>query len=159
MQEDLEYVGFWARFGASMLDTLLLFAVLVPLVLVFGDSRNDYALSGGMDAVVSYILPAALVLWFWSAKQATPGKMAIKARIVDAKTGKPATTGKLVIRYIGYIVSAIPLCLGYLWVVFDARRQAWHDKLAGTVVVRPVRHGAAPAVFALGSEAERVEPR
>lgn len=159
MQEDLEYVGFWARFGASMLDTLLMFAVLVPLVLLFGDPLNDYAMTGGMNAFVSYILPAALILWFWSAKQATPGKMAIKARIVDAKTGKAPTTGKLVIRYLAYIVSTIPLCLGYLWVVFDARRQGWHDKLAGTVVVRPVRHGSAPAVFALGSASDRVEPR
>ena len=64
-----------------------------------------------------------------------PGEMAIKARIVDAKTGEKPTTKQWILRYIGYFVSAIPLGLGYFWIAFDKRKQGWHDKMAGTVVV------------------------
>jgi len=84
-------------------------------------------------------------------RQATPGKMAIGARVVDATTGQAPSTRQLVIRYLGYYVSTIPLMLGLIWVAFDPRKQGWHDKLAGTVVVRskhrvaPVSFGARPA--------------
>ncbi len=39
--------------------------------------------------------------------------------------------------YAGYIISAIPLLLGFIWAAFDARKQGWHDKIASTVVIRP----------------------
>lgn len=156
MFEDLEYVGFWPRLGASVIDSMLLLVVLIPIMLIFGDSHNSFALPPAADALVSYILPAVAVIWFWSAKRATPGKMAIKAQIVDAKTGEAPTTMQLVIRYVGYFISALPLCLGYIWIVFDDRRQGWHDKMAGTVVVRPVRHGPVAVSF---QRTEKAEPR
>lgn len=46
-----------------------------------------------------------------------------------------------------YYVPAIPLCLGFLWVAFDSKMQGWHDKLAGTVVVRPTQRGPVPVRF------------
>ena len=89
-----------------------------------------------VDLLINWVLPAVAVVMFWIYRQATPGKMVIGARIVDERTGGPPSTGQLVGRYLGYYVSMIPLCLGLLWVAFDARKQGWHDKLAGTVVVR-----------------------
>jgi uncharacterized RDD family membrane protein YckC len=62
--------------------------------------------------------------------------MAVSARVVDAVTGKAPTIGQCIGRYLGYIVSTVPLGLGLIWVAFDARKQGWHDKLAGTVVIR-----------------------
>jgi RDD family protein len=58
-------------------------------------------------------------------------------RIVDARTGANPTAAQHIIRYLGYFVSILPLFLGALWVAFDPRKQVWHAKLAGTVVVRP----------------------
>ena len=72
--------------------------------------------------------------------------LAISAKIVDAKTGNPPTFGQSVIRYLGYYVSTIAFGLGLIWVAFDARKQGWHDKMAGTVVVRP-RRASTLAVF------------
>ncbi|HLA48407.1 MAG TPA: RDD family protein, partial [Nitrospinota bacterium] len=46
------------------------------------------------------------------------------------------TYKKAFIRYIGYIISEIPLFLGFLWIVFDKDKQGWHDKIAGTFVVK-----------------------
>jgi uncharacterized RDD family membrane protein YckC len=82
------------------------------------------------------VLPAVAIVLFWLYRQATPGKMAVSARVVDAKTGGPLGVGQSIVRYLGYFVSTIPFCLGLLWVAFDARKQGWHDKLAGTVVIR-----------------------
>jgi uncharacterized RDD family membrane protein YckC len=73
--------------------------------------------------------------------------MVVSAKIVDAKTGGKPTTQQLVVRYLGYFVSTIPLGLGLLWVAFDPRKQGWHDKMAGTVVVRPRNRGPAAVSF------------
>jgi uncharacterized RDD family membrane protein YckC len=135
-----EYVGFWARVGAAIIDTILAMVIVAPLLTYFYGAeywiRTGSLIAGPADLLLNWILPAIAVILFWIYRQATPGKMAIGAKIVDAKTlGKPAT-GQLVIRYLGYYVSIIPLMLGILWVGFDARKQGWHDKLAGTLVVR-----------------------
>lgn len=148
---NLEYVGFWLRVGASLIDVVLILAVITPLVIaVYGPGywTSTALIKGPADFLISWVLPAVAVVVFWSARQATPGKMAIGARIVDADTGQAPSTGQLVVRYFGYLVSMLPLGLGLLWVAFDPRRQAWHDKLARTVVVRPARRsGVRAATF------------
>jgi len=65
--------------------------------------------------------------------------MVFGARVVDAQTGARMTTGQSIGRYLGYYVSIFGLGLGFVWVAFDPRKQGWHDKLAGTVVIRPRR--------------------
>jgi uncharacterized RDD family membrane protein YckC len=134
----LHYVGFWARVGASLIDTILLMMVIVPvaLALVGKDYFNPARALGSMQILLEWIFPAVAVLVFWAYRSATPGKMVINAVIVDANTlGKPST-GQFIIRYLGYFVSTIPFGLGLLWVGWDKRKQGWHDKLAGTVVIR-----------------------
>jgi uncharacterized RDD family membrane protein YckC len=73
--------------------------------------------------------------------------MAIGARIVDAETGGKPSTRQLIVRYLGYYVSMLPLMAGIVWVALDPRKQGWHDKLAGTVVVRPRHRGPARVAF------------
>jgi uncharacterized RDD family membrane protein YckC len=87
------------------------------------------------DVLVSYVLPAVAILVFWKYRSATPGKMFMDAEIIDAATGGKPSGRQLVLRYVGYYVSTLPLLLGLLWVGVDPRKQGWHDKLAGTVVV------------------------
>ena len=137
-----KYVGFWARVLATLIDSVLIMAItLPPLLAIYGLAylENDEAISGLADILISNILPMILVILFWAKKQATPGKMAVSARIVDAQTGKAPSVKQCVGRYFAYILSAIPLGLGFLWVAFDAKKQSWHDKLAGTVVVKVSR--------------------
>ena len=140
-QQDVEYAGFWVRVGATIIDTLLIMAVLVPLlVAIYGwayfEAANTGLFAGPADFLLSWVAPAVAVVAFWIYKQATPGKMALSIRIVDATTGSPPSTGQCVGRYFAYFVSIFPLGLGLLWVAFDKRKQGWHDKLAGTVVIR-----------------------
>ncbi|MDR0225160.1 MAG: RDD family protein [Burkholderiaceae bacterium] len=148
--DDLEYVGFWARTGATLIDTLILLVLMLPALLsIYGWEylESDKWIHGSADFLISWVLPAMAVVAFWLWKQATPGKMAIAARIVDARTGQPMDTRQALLRYAGYFVSAIPLGLGLIWVAFDPRKQGWHDKIAGTVVVRPRHRGVQPVRF------------
>lgn len=148
--ENLEYVGFWARTGAAILDTILLILITAPLVLaIYGTDYyvSDQLIAGPADMLISWVFPAVAIIWFWVAKQATPGKMVISARLVDARTGQPVTTGQAIGRYLGYFLASLPLFLGLLWVAFDSRKQGWHDKLAGTVVVRPKARTRKSVVF------------
>ena len=142
VMEDLEYAGFWVRTGAALIDTLLVMIIIVPiLTLIYGSEywTGDSSIFGFWDVVFNYVLPAIATILFWIYRSATPGKMALKLSIVDLKTGRKPTTGQLVGRYFAYYISVIPFLLGIIWVGIDKRKQGWHDKIAGTLVVRNMK--------------------
>lgn len=137
--ENADYAGFWVRVGASLLDTIVMLIIIIPLVsVVYGAAywNSERIVAGPFDVFINYVFPFLFIILFWKYKSATPGKMALKLVIVDASTGGQPSTGQLIGRYFAYLVSTIPFCLGFLWVAFDKRKQGWHDKLAGTLVVR-----------------------
>lgn len=145
-----EYVGFWLRVWASLIDTVLMLIVIFPILFAIYGRENlasGVTLSGPANILISYVLPAIVIIAFWNARQATPGKMAIGASIVDAKTGGRPSFQQNAIRYVGYFISTIPFCLGLIWVGIDKRKQGWHDKLAGTVVVRRRKRGTQAVKF------------
>ncbi len=138
----VEYVGFWPRVGASLIDSILMAMVTMPILYAvygktyFEQSPSDSLVAGPVDLLLSWVFPIIAVLVFWIKRSATPGKMLIHARIVDADSLQPTTPGRLLVRYIGYYLSTIPLLLGFVWIAFDKRKQGLHDKLARTVVIR-----------------------
>lgn len=147
--QDFEYAGFWIRTGATIIDTILLMVVTYPLLLaIYGwayfDGEKTGVIAGPADLLISWILPAVGCILFWLYKQATPGKIAVSAKVVDAETGKTLSVGQSIGRYLAYYVSILPLGLGFIWVAFDKRKQGWHDKIAGTVVIRSKNSGTAP---------------
>ncbi len=149
-ETELEFAGFWSRTGATIIDTILLMLITVPLLIsIYGTDyfTSEEMIAGSWDFLISWVLPAFATIIFWIYRAATPGKMAIRAKILDANTGHAASTGQLIGRYFAYIVSILPLCLGIFWVAFDKRKQGWHDKLAGTVVVKSKNTGPEPVVF------------
>jgi uncharacterized RDD family membrane protein YckC len=142
-----EYAGFWRRAFAFWIDWLW----MGPLVLFL-----SYFICGGSECtdlqnsmnpmtsledfdlrnfLVQEFLPALLILWFWIKYSGTPGKMLLDCEIVDARTGEQIDFKQIILRYLGYIVSALPFGLGFLWIMLDKRKQGWHDKIAGTVVI------------------------
>jgi uncharacterized RDD family membrane protein YckC len=134
-----EYAGFWIRTLAAIIDTIFMLIIIIPVLFtIYGTDYWDSEsfVAGFWDLLFQYILPAIAVIIFWIYKSATPGKMITKLTIVDAKTGGKPSTGQFIGRYLGYYVSMIPLFLGIIWVGIDKRKQGWHDKLAGTVVIR-----------------------
>ena len=140
-EQDIEYVGFWARVLASIIDTICALMIIIPVILwVYGTEyltliQNKFV-AGPVDLLVQYIFPAVAIIIFWLTRQATPGKMAIGAIVVDASTLGKLSIGQAILRYLGYYVSMIPLMLGLIWVGFDAKKQGWHVKIAGTLVIK-----------------------
>ncbi len=135
-EAEYEYVGFWLRTWAAVIDSVITIAAMAPVLVLVGFLTGINAKEGPVGFFFSWIAPALGVLAFWIAKKATPGKMLIGAEIRDANTGGAASKKQLIGRYAGYYVSMLSFFIGILWVGFDPRKQGWHDKLAGTVVVR-----------------------
>ena len=131
-----DYAGFWARALALLIDWLIVVVISMPVIVVsFGAnyfSLDPVRRSG--DLVIALIV-GVIIVGFWRYCGATPGKLAVGVKIVDASTGRTPSTGRLVLRLFCYLLSAVPLYLGFLWAAIDRRKQAWHDKIAGTVVV------------------------
>lgn len=144
-RQEQKYVGFWARFAANFLDGILISIFISPAsvriiyLLSKGKIRSDWISESACVAIafysVLYILSQVILLVLWYKKQASIGKMAISAKIVDARTGKAPTKNQLIGRYFAYLLSFLPLGLGFLWIAFDSKKQGWHDKLAGTAVI------------------------
>lgn len=136
---EVEYGGFWIRTGAALIDSILVVIITAPIVtVVYGIDywTSEERFQGIIGFLLSYIFPIVAVLGFWIYKSATPGKMVTNLTIVDAETGYKPSTGQFIGRYFAYYVSIIPFLLGIIWVGIDKRKQGWHDKLAGTVVIR-----------------------
>ena len=138
--ESFEYVGFWPRFGTSIIDSIIIIAITFPILyLIYGGDYFDFeeSVQGIPDFIISYLFPLVATILFWIYKCATPGKIALSVKIVDAKTGNNPTVSQSIIRYVGYCVSLIPFGFGFLCIAWDSKKQGWHDKMAGTVVIRP----------------------
>jgi uncharacterized RDD family membrane protein YckC len=138
-----QYAGFVSRLLAYGIDIaaivvmLLAFGWLVetvttlfPPVLVDPEGLLRIAIA----SVVVVVTAAFYYIFFWTLMGQTPGKMLLGVRVVSLDGSRP-TFWQALRRFIGYFLSAFVFYVGYLWVLIDNRRQAWHDKLAGTIVV------------------------
>jgi uncharacterized RDD family membrane protein YckC len=148
----VEYAGFWIRLGAALIDTILLLIITFPaLIAIYGlqyftDESRGF-ISGPADFLITWIFPMAATIWFWMKYRATPGKMALSLKVVNANTGATLTLKESIIRNLAYYASLIPLGLGFIWVGFDSKKQGWHDKLAGSVVIRDKKSGKEAVKF------------
>lgn len=140
MTRALGPAGFWRRGAALGVDFLWLFCVIGTLSwllfgqpLPYGPALSTPALLAQM---LQKLLPAVVFIVGWTRWGCTPGKLLLELRVVDASSGDRPGWVQAVIRYVGYIVSALPLGLGFVWAAFDRDGRALHDKLAGTRVVR-----------------------
>jgi uncharacterized RDD family membrane protein YckC len=121
--------GWWQRVGAAILDGLVLLVPTVVLAIVFKDSPGLYYL-------FSTVISLGYYTYFEGGPTgATLGKRAIGIRVYDFREGGAIGYGRGFLRQIGKYLAAIPLGLGYLWMLWDKENQCWQDKIAGTVVV------------------------
>jgi uncharacterized RDD family membrane protein YckC len=139
---DYEFAGFWIRVVASLIDTVLMLFITMPvLMMIYGKDYwfSESMIKGVWDVLFSYVIPAVIVIVFWAYKSATPGKMIFGLKVISLGNDSKLSRGQLIGRYLGYYVSTIVFLLGFIWVAFDKRKQGWHDKMANTAVVK-VRH-------------------
>lgn len=131
-QRTLVYAGFWIRFGAALIDGILL--SVINWILMF-----TVAATGSPEIViVVYVVNLILNVAYYagmesSDKQATLGKMAVGIKVGDAN-GEKISFANALGRYFAKILSTIILLIGYIMAAFDEKKQALHDKLANTYV-------------------------
>lgn len=120
------------RFMALVLDPLIAAVLYFVALGVFGGLSED------LGVVAAVVFPVGYFIWFLSLlrRGLTPGKKLLGLKVVDHQSGAIPGYGKMFLREIvGRMLSAMVAGLGYLWALFDRNAQAWHDKLAGTVVL------------------------
>ena len=150
---DRRYGGFWQRLFAFLIDKVILYFVSLILFLIGllalglrGDmmgrvlaSPADLTHEMGIFALLyltaSLLAGMTYFTWFHGIEGRTPGKMLLGLRVIQA-SGDPMTPGIAFLRWVGYLISGPVLCLGFLWIAFDGRKQGWHDKIAATLVIR-----------------------
>ena len=120
--------GFWQRFGAAIIDGLVLLIPSIILLLIFKQGAAYQALSTLMSL-------AYFTYFEGGATGQTVGKKALGIRVYDFRQGGSIGYGRGFLRQIGKYISAIPLFLGYFWMLWDKESQCWQDKIAGSVVV------------------------
>jgi len=131
LYDEPHYAGFWRRAAATMLDSII-FTVLAGLLLGPVYLNAEF---WSLEGLLINALWLGLTAWLWLKFLGTPGKLLLDCQVVDAQSFKPMSARQAVLRYFAYIVSLLPLGLGFLWVAWDKRKQSFHDKIAKTVVL------------------------
>ena len=152
-----EHAGFGSRLVAAIIDGTLISVVTGIVNGIFGtalglgtslmstDYMNDEVAAGLFATVIGgfFLIMFINMAISWGyyiimtgAKGATIGKMIMKLEVVDENYQK-ISYGKAALREtVGKFVSSLVFCLGYLWVLFDDKKQGWHDKIAKTYVIK-----------------------
>lgn len=123
----------FARWFALAIDPLIAIILYLIGIGVFG------AISKSLGVLAAVVLPFVYMVWFFKLfkRGQTPGKKLLGLQVVNYQTGDIPGFGKMFLREIvGRFVSGLFLGLGYFWAIFDKNSQAWHDKIAGTVVLK-----------------------
>lgn len=138
------YGGFWRRGLAYLVDKAILFLIHLLFLLV-----GVFALRAGFDHLdpdkimdrflflyygTTHLLGMLYFTYFHGTTGQTPGKMLFGLQVIQA-SGEKMTPGIAFLRWVGYIFSGLIFFLGFLWILFDRKKQGWHDKLAGTLVI------------------------
>ena len=124
------YGGFWIRLVACIIDVVIILVV-------------DLICSAIGIASLGSLLALVYILGTWGFLGQTVGMIPFGLRIVRAADGAKMTWGNVILRFIGFIVEGLLSIiliglLGFIWAAFDSRKQAWHDKIGGTVVIKNV---------------------
>lgn len=155
----MTYAGFWKRFAAYLIDSIIVGCVVGIFMMVFGiglfasmasmdemqmeqmDEEDATALAAGMiGGMMTLGLAAGAAQWLYfalmesSVKQGTLGKMALGIIVTDMN-GNRLSFGRATGRYFGKILSGMILCIGYIMAGFTEKKQALHDMIAGCLVV------------------------
>ena len=148
-----KFAGFWRRFVAYVIDSTIITIIFFVLFMIammaflFGAMSVDSSewLADLIDPtrassilIFTWIFYAAMMIayftYFHGATGRTPGKMLLGLQVFSAD-GTPISFGIAFLRAVGYLVSGALFNIGFIWAAFDKRKQGWHDKIAGTVVI------------------------
>ncbi|MCF2527408.1 RDD family protein [Yinghuangia soli] len=128
-----QFASWGARVGATLIDSLIGLAISLPF-LVAGMATESPAL-----VYVGYIPSIGFYLWQLHRQGttgATIGKKYVGIRVVREADGQYTGFGMAFVRMLAHILDALPCYLGYLWPLWDEKKQTFADKICGTLVIR-----------------------
>lgn len=155
--ETVRYAGFWRRFAAALIDGIAISIVTQPINLIVGQGFSfdttqntageveDFHFDVDWTQIaVGNLLTTAITIAYYvialSRWGQTIGALALSIKVMHPD-GTLLSPGRAAVRWFGALVSSIPLGLGYFWMLWDPRKQTWHDKMAGSIVVKVKRPG------------------
>lgn len=124
-----EYMGFWIRLAAVLIDSILVLVLLGLLSRIFGTA----------GLVAAYLFSLLYYVLLTTLQGQTVGKMILGIQVVDSRGGIPSLGTVLLREVVGKFISGLFFNLGHLWAAWDREKRAWHDHIAGTHVVRKER--------------------
>ena len=140
-----EYGGFWRRANAFIIDKFILFFLTLIVMIIGILILNLSFLTMTPTTLMSplflsyygtgFVLNIFYFTYFFGTTGQTPGKKIFGLKVIQ-KSGEPMTLGLGFLRWVGYLISGMVFYLGFIWIGFDSKKQGWHDKIAGTLVVR-----------------------
>jgi uncharacterized RDD family membrane protein YckC len=142
------YASFLIRFVAAFIDGLIVSVALFVIFFIIGiiagiaaaasGSEPPSTMTGGaalLADVIYFVLYSGYFVYFWGMGQ-TPGMRIFRIYVADPMTGGPIGFSRAMIRFLGYLLSTLACYVGLIWAAFDPRRQGWHDKFAGSIVIQ-----------------------
>jgi uncharacterized RDD family membrane protein YckC len=124
--------GFWVRAAAYIIDLMIIGIIGSAITAVVKLSVN-----GVSD--LNILLALIYFTYFWSNSSVWPGQT-IGMKLLNLRVikidGSDLHIGGALLRYVGLLISVIVILIGLIWVGFDPNKQGWHDKIAGTYVVK-----------------------
>ena len=141
----MRYASYSRRATALAIDSIwwTVIVLFVPLGFSTEDilmAPESFALSIVLWLAVGQCIPILVTGVLWAVWGTSPGKRTLHIRIVDADTGKQMTVRQAGLRTLGYLLSFATCGAGFLWVLFNPRNQALHDRIANTVVIEDGAH-------------------
>jgi uncharacterized RDD family membrane protein YckC len=130
--------GIFRRFLATAIDPTLAILIYFTVVGVSGGVAGSlFGDAAAVLAIVIAVIACMVFFWWFLGKGMTPGKWLLGLQVIEKHSGEYPGLLRMIIREtFGKFLSGLFLGIGYFWAIWDKDAQAWHDKIAGTVVVR-----------------------
>ena len=126
----MEKAGAGTRLVSYIIDVIILWVIGAILGFIFMAFGAGY----GAASIIGILISLGYFTYFFGNGQ-TPGMKVMKIKLCGTDGTYPIGYGKGFIRWIGMLISALVIYIGFLWILIDKDKQGWHDKIAGTYVV------------------------
>jgi uncharacterized RDD family membrane protein YckC len=131
---DLVILSVVQLLASTFIEKFIKFFLLTGLVERIRTLLENSTLNITVGSGLTILFVIGYFTFFWTLVGYTPGKAILGLKVVR-RNGANLSFGRSILRFFSYWISAIPLFLGFFWVLWDPKRQGWHDKIAGTQVV------------------------
>lgn len=132
MAQTMQYAGFFQRLVALIIDGIIISVVSWILLMVLS---NVGSAGANLANVIGLVLVLIYDVYFFTSTGQTPGCKVMSIKVVNANS-ELLSMGQAVIRVVVSYISGAVLLIGYLWMIWDANKQTWHDKAAGSFVIK-----------------------